>query len=75
MGEGCRVGDFVEIKNSRFGDGAKSAHLAYIGDAEVGERTTIGCGTVFCNYDGRLKHRTAVARSALSARTSTSLLP
>ena len=62
VGEGCRVGDFVEIKNSRFGDGAKSAHLAYIGDAEVGERTNIGCGTVFCNYDGRLKHRTAVGK-------------
>ena len=38
----------------------KSAHLAYIGDAEVGARTNIGCGTVFCNYDGKRKHRTEV---------------
>ena len=60
IGEGCRVGDFVEIKNSLFRDGAKSAHLAYIGDAEVGARTNIGCGTVFCNYDGKRKHRTEV---------------
>lgn len=60
IGAGCRVGDFVEIKNSAFGDGAKSAHLAYIGDAEVGARTNVGCGTVFCNYDGRRKHRTSV---------------
>lgn len=56
----CRIGDFVEIKNSRMGAGAKSAHLAYIGDATVGERTNIGCGTVFCNYDGKNKHRTTV---------------
>lgn len=62
VGEGCRVGDFVEIKNSSFGNGAKSAHLAYIGDAEVGEGSNIGCGTVFCNYDGRLKHRTSVGK-------------
>ena len=60
VGEGCRVGDFVEIKNSLFLDGAKSAHLAYIGDATVGARTNIGCGTVFCNYDGKHKHRTEV---------------
>ena len=60
VGKGCRVGDFVEIKNSVFGDGAKSAHLAYIGDADVGGGTNVGCGTVFCNYDGKRKHRTSV---------------
>ena len=54
------MGDFVEIKGSSLGDGVKSAHLAYIGDAVVGEGTNIGCGTVFCNYDGRKKHRTEV---------------
>lgn len=62
VGEGCRVGDFVEIKNSSFASGAKSAHLAYIGDAEVGEESNIGCGTVFCNYDGSRKHRTSVGK-------------
>lgn len=60
VGKGCRVGDFVEVKGSALGDGVKSAHLAYIGDAVVGEGTNIGCGTVFCNYDGRKKHRTEV---------------
>lgn len=60
VGEGCRVGDFVEVKNSALGKGVKSAHLAYIGDADVGARTNIGCGTVFCNYDGKLKHRATV---------------
>lgn len=62
VGAGCRVGDFVEIKSSTFGDGAKSAHLAYIGDAEVGGGTNVGCGTVFCNYDGKRKHRTSVGK-------------
>lgn len=60
VGKGCRIGDFVEVKASSIGDGSKSAHLTYIGDATVGERTNIGCGTVFCNYDGKLKHKTTV---------------
>ena len=60
IGKGCRIGDFVEIKQSFMGDGAKSAHLTYIGDATVGERTNVGCGTVFCNYDGKQKHKTNV---------------
>lgn len=60
IGKGCRIGDFVEVKKSVIGDGAKSAHLAYIGDATVGERTNVGCGTVFCNYDGQNKHQTSV---------------
>ena len=60
VGKGCRIGDFVEVKASSIGDGTKSAHLTYIGDATVGERTNIGCGTVFCNYDGNLKHKTNV---------------
>lgn len=58
----CRIGDFVEVKNSILHDGVKCAHLAYVGDAEVGERTNVGCGSVFCNYDGKRKHRTSVGR-------------
>ncbi len=58
--EDCRVGDFVEVKASRLRDGVKCAHLSYIGDADVGERTNVGCGTVFCNYDGQKKHKTTV---------------
>lgn len=64
IGRGCRIGDFVEIKNSVLGDGVKSAHLAYIGDAEVGAHTNIGCGTVFCNYDGKNKHRTIIGENS-----------
>ncbi|MCQ2603036.1 MAG: hypothetical protein MJ193_03800 [Clostridia bacterium] len=60
VGEDCRIGDFVEVKASTLGNGTKSAHLSYIGDAEVGERTNVGCGTVFCNYDGKTKHHTSV---------------
>lgn len=63
VGDGCRVGDFVEVKNSSLGDGVKAAHLAYIGDAAVGGGTNVGCGTVFANYDGRAKHRTTVGRN------------
>ena len=60
IGEDCRVGDFVEVKNSTLENGVKAAHLSYIGDAAVGERTNVGCGTVFCNYDGKTKHKTTV---------------
>lgn len=63
VGDGCRVGDFVEVKNSSLGDGVKAAHLAYIGDAAVGGGTNVGCGTVFANYDGREKHKTVVGRN------------
>ncbi len=58
--EGCRVGDFVEVKASVLRDGVKASHLAYVGDADVGERTNVGCGSVFCNYDGKNKHKTTV---------------
>ena len=60
VGNDCRVGNFVEIKNSHLHDGVKAAHLSYIGDAEVGARTNIGCGVIFVNFDGREKHRTTV---------------
>ena len=60
VGNNCRIGNFVEIKNSHLHDNVKAAHLSYIGDAEVGARTNIGCGVVFVNYDGRTKHHTCV---------------
>lgn len=60
VGEGCRVGDFVEVKASTLEKGVKASHLSYIGDAEVGERTNVGCGTVFCNFDGKNKNKTTV---------------
>lgn len=54
------VGNFVEIKKSRLGRQSKANHLAYIGDAEIGERVNVGAGTITCNYDGVNKHKTIV---------------
>jgi bifunctional UDP-N-acetylglucosamine pyrophosphorylase/glucosamine-1-phosphate N-acetyltransferase len=64
IGNGVRIGDFVEIKNSSIGDGTKISHLTYVGDAEVGKGVNLGCGVVFVNYDGVKKHRTVVEDKA-----------
>ena len=58
--DGAKAGTFVEIKNSRIGAGAKIPHLSYIGDAEVGESSNLGAGTITANYDGFRKHRTRI---------------
>ncbi len=58
--EGSKVGTFVEVKNSDIGAGTKVPHLSYIGDADVGERSNLGAGTITANYDGRAKHRTTI---------------
>ncbi|MGI6160501.1 MAG: bifunctional UDP-N-acetylglucosamine diphosphorylase/glucosamine-1-phosphate N-acetyltransferase GlmU [Christensenellales bacterium] len=60
IGEKCRIGDFVEVKNSDIGDGSKVSHLSYIGDGSIGEGCNIGCGVVFVNYDGKRKSRTVI---------------
>lgn len=60
IGKGCKVGDFVEIKNAVLGDGTKASHLTYIGDCDVGEGVNFGCGTVVVNYDGKKKHRSVI---------------
>jgi bifunctional UDP-N-acetylglucosamine pyrophosphorylase / glucosamine-1-phosphate N-acetyltransferase len=57
---GAKAGTFVEIKNSDIGAGTKVPHLSYIGDADIGERTNLGAGTITANYDGRAKHRTTI---------------
>lgn len=64
LGEGSRVGNFVELKKAHLGAGAKVGHLTYLGDAEVGARTNIGAGVVTCNYDGVAKHRTTIGEDA-----------
>jgi bifunctional UDP-N-acetylglucosamine pyrophosphorylase/glucosamine-1-phosphate N-acetyltransferase len=64
LAEDVHVGNFVEIKATQIAEGAKVNHLSYIGDAEVGERTNIGAGTITCNYDGVFKHRTVSGRDA-----------
>jgi bifunctional UDP-N-acetylglucosamine pyrophosphorylase/glucosamine-1-phosphate N-acetyltransferase len=62
LGEGSKVGTFVEVKNSAIGPGAKIPHLSYIGDADVGERANLGAGTITANYDGHAKHRTTIGK-------------
>ena len=60
IGENCRIGNFVEIKKSTLGDGTKAAHLAYLGDAQIGKNVNIGAGVITCNYDGTRKHVTII---------------
>ncbi len=57
VGEGNRIGNFVELKNAKTKKGCKIAHLTYVGDAELGENCNIGCGVVFCNYNGKIKQK------------------
>jgi bifunctional UDP-N-acetylglucosamine pyrophosphorylase / glucosamine-1-phosphate N-acetyltransferase len=60
LGDEVHVGNFVEVKKSTLGKGAKANHLSYIGDSQVGARTNIGAGTITCNYDGANKHATII---------------
>jgi bifunctional UDP-N-acetylglucosamine pyrophosphorylase/glucosamine-1-phosphate N-acetyltransferase len=64
LGPNSHIGNFVEVKNSNIGEGAKANHLAYVGDADVGARANLGAGTITCNYDGFDKHRTAIGAGA-----------
>jgi len=64
LAEDVHVGNFVEIKNAILDEGVKVGHLTYLGDADVGEFTNIGAGTVTCNYDGVMKHRTTIGKRA-----------
>ncbi len=64
LAEDVHVGNFVEIKNAILGEGVKVGHLTYLGDADVGDFTNIGAGTVTCNYDGVMKHRTTIGKRA-----------
>jgi bifunctional UDP-N-acetylglucosamine pyrophosphorylase/glucosamine-1-phosphate N-acetyltransferase len=75
VGNECRIGNFVEIKNSVVGSRTKVAHLSYLGDAELGEGCNVGCGTVFCNYDGKKKHRTIVGNGVFIGSNSNLIAP
>lgn len=71
----AKVGNFVEVKNSHFGEGAKANHLAYVGDTEVGSGSNIGAGTITCNYDGVNKHRTELGKNVFVGSNSTLVAP
>lgn len=75
VGPEARIGNFVEIKHSRLARGVKAGHLAYIGDADVGEDANIGAGTITCNYDGQLKHRTVIEREVFVGSNATLVAP
>ena len=75
VGNNCKVGDFVEIKNSTFGNGSKAAHLTYVGDSDVGENVNLGCGVVFVNFDGRDKYRSKVGDGAFIGCNSNLVSP
>lgn len=75
IGKGCKIGDFVEVKNANFGDGSKASHLSYIGDADVGKNVNIGCGVVFVNYDGVNKFRSTVKDNAFVGSNSNLVAP
>jgi bifunctional UDP-N-acetylglucosamine pyrophosphorylase/glucosamine-1-phosphate N-acetyltransferase len=71
----ARVGNFVELKKARLGRGAKSQHLAYLGDSEIGAGANIGAGTITCNYDGERKHATRIGERAFIGSNSTLVAP
>ncbi len=70
-----RIGNFVELKNAQLAQGAKAAHLSYIGDASVGEEANIGAGTITCNFDGKRKNRTKIGKRAMIGSNSSLVAP
>ncbi|MCQ4321784.1 bifunctional UDP-N-acetylglucosamine diphosphorylase/glucosamine-1-phosphate N-acetyltransferase GlmU [Stutzerimonas stutzeri] len=75
LGKKAHVGNFVEVKNARLGEGAKAGHLAYLGDADIGARTNIGAGTITCNYDGANKSRTVMGEDVFIGSNSSLVAP
>lgn len=75
LGEKTKVGNFVELKKARIADGAKVNHLSYIGDSDVGARANVGAGTITCNYDGFMKHKTVIEEGAFIGSNSALVAP
>jgi bifunctional UDP-N-acetylglucosamine pyrophosphorylase/glucosamine-1-phosphate N-acetyltransferase len=75
LGDEAHIGNFVEVKKSRIGKGSKANHLAYVGDAQVGEQANIGAGVITCNYDGALKHVTVIGDGAFVGSDVTLVAP
>ena len=73
IGDNAKIGNFVETKKTKLGAGAKANHLAYLGDANVGDNTNVGAGTITCNYDGTNKHKTTIGEDSFIG-TNTSLV-
>jgi len=75
IGDGAKIGNFVETKKTKLGDGAKANHLAYLGDAEIGSNTNVGAGTITCNYDGTNKHKTTIGDESFIGTNSSLVAP
>jgi bifunctional UDP-N-acetylglucosamine pyrophosphorylase/glucosamine-1-phosphate N-acetyltransferase len=75
IGENAHIGNFVEVKKSRVGKGAKAGHLTYLGDSDVGAGSNIGAGVITCNYDGSRKHRTTIGEGVFVGSDSTLVAP
>ncbi|MEO8801168.1 MAG: bifunctional UDP-N-acetylglucosamine diphosphorylase/glucosamine-1-phosphate N-acetyltransferase GlmU [Polyangiaceae bacterium] len=75
IGKDAHIGNFVETKNTKMGEGAKANHLAYLGDGLVGARSNIGAGTIFCNYDGVQKHTTTIEEDVFIGSDSQIVAP
>ena len=75
VGEGAKIGNFVELKKTTLGPGAKASHLSYLGDATIGANVNIGAGTITCNYDGQKKHQTVIEEGAFIGSDSQLIAP
>lgn len=75
VGAACRIGNFVELKNTKLGAETKAAHLSYLGDATIGEKVNIGCGTITANYDGVKKHPTKIGDRSKTGADSVLVAP
>lgn len=75
VGKGAKVGNFVEMKKTRLGEGSKAGHLSYLGDATIGPEVNIGAGTITCNYDGTHKHEARIEAGAFIGSHSTLVAP
>ncbi len=75
LGEEVRIGNFVEVKNSQLARGVKASHLTYLGDAEIGEDTNIGAGTITCNFDGKRKNKTIIGRDVMIGSNTSLVAP
>ena len=75
LGEDCRIGNFVEVKNSTLAAGVKANHLSYLGDAELGASVNVGAGTITANFDGVHKHRTVIGAGSKTGANSVLVAP
>jgi bifunctional UDP-N-acetylglucosamine pyrophosphorylase/glucosamine-1-phosphate N-acetyltransferase len=75
VGSEAKIGNFVEVKKAVLDRGVKVSHLSYVGDAEIGENTNIGCGFITCNYDGAQKHKTKIGKNSFIGSDTQMIAP